>query len=80
VIEAMMCGTPTIAFARGSMPELIIDGISGYLANNIAEAVNAVEKLKTIDPLACRQHACRNFSRERMIDDYIGAYKTVLQE
>jgi glycosyltransferase involved in cell wall biosynthesis len=80
VIEAMMCGTPVIAFARGSMPELIIDGVSGYLANNIAEAVNAVEKLKTIDPLACRQHACRNFSRERMIDDYIGAYKTVLQE
>lgn len=78
IIEAMMCGTPVIAFARGSMPELIVDGVSGYLVNNIAEAVSAVEKLTSIDAHACRQHACDNFSRERMIDEYIDAYKTVL--
>ena len=79
VIEAMMCGTPVIAFARGSMPELIINGISGYLVNNVAEAVEVVEKSTSINPKACRQHACDNFSMERMIDEYIDAYKTVLQ-
>ncbi len=80
VIEAMMCGTPVIAFTRGSMPELIIDGISGYLVKNVAEAVRAVENLTSIDPNACRQHACGKFSRKRMINEYIGAYETVLQE
>lgn len=79
VVEAMMCGTPVIAFARGSMPELIVDGTTGYLVNDIAEAVSAVKKLKQTDHYACREHACRNFSLERMIDEYISAYKVVLQ-
>ncbi len=80
VVEAMMCGTPVIAFARGSMPELIIDGTTGYLVNDVSEAVAAVKKLKQIDHHACREHAQRNFSKERMIDEYISAYEMVLQK
>lgn len=79
VAEAMMCGTPVIAFARGSMPELIVDGVTGYLVNNMDEAVAAVGKLDRISPAACREHASLNFSLNRMIDDYIGAYRKVLE-
>lgn len=79
VVEAMMCGTPVIAFARGSMPELIADGTTGYLVNDIADAVSAVKKLKHTDHYACREHACRNFSLERMIDEYINSYRLVLR-
>src|SRR5258708_34852972 len=79
VVEAMMCGTPGIAFARGSMPELVVDGSTGYLVNDIAAAAEAVKKLNHIDHHACRERACRNFSMERMIDEYIDAYQVVLR-
>lgn len=79
VIEAMMCGTPVIAFNRGSMNELIVDGVTGYLVHDIEQAVEAVAKLSGIDPLACRIHATSKFSRERMIDDYINVYTEILQ-
>jgi glycosyltransferase involved in cell wall biosynthesis len=80
VAEALMCGTPVIAFARGSMPELIIDGTTGYLVHNIEDAVSAVKKLDRIDHKTCRQHALQNFSRERMIHEYISTYKAVLNQ
>ena len=79
VVEAMMCGTPVVAFARGSMQELIINGITGYLVSTVADAVSAVSKIKQIDPHACREHATRNFGRERMINEYISAYEKVLK-
>lgn len=78
VVEAMMCGTPVIAFNRGSMPELLTDGITGYLVNDVAEAVHAIASLHKIDPLNCRQRALKNFSIEQMVKAYIGAYEKVL--
>jgi len=78
VLEAMMCGTPVIAFARGSMPELIKEGISGHLVNTISEAIEAVGKLDKIIPEKCREHAVQNFSLDKMIDSYINAYLKVL--
>ena len=80
VLEAMMCGTPVIAFSRGSMPELIVTGQTGFLVKTISEAIETVKKLDKIDPKNCRDHACRKFSVERMIDQYIASYKTVLDE
>ncbi len=79
VVEAMMCGTPVIAFNRGSMPELLISGTTGYLVRDIAEAVEAVGTLNRIDPLACREHAQKHFSIEQMVTAYIGAYEKVLK-
>ena len=79
VVESMMCGTPVIAFARGSMCELIVDRVTGYLVNNTEEAVSAVRKINRIDHHACREHAILNFSRERMIDEYVDAYEKVLK-
>ncbi|GGW42426.1 glycosyltransferase family 4 protein [Arenibacter certesii] len=77
VAEAMMCGTPVIAFSRGSMPELIEDGLTGYLVNSVSEAVQAVRKLKEIDIYYCRAYAMEKFSIKRMIKEYIEVYKAL---
>lgn len=78
VLEAMMCGTPVIAFARGSMPELIKAGVSGHLVNTISEAVEAVGKLDRIIPEKCRAHAVYHFSLDKMVSSYIAAYHKVI--
>lgn len=80
VIEAMACGTPVIAFNRGSMPELIIDGETGFLVSTIEEAVEAVAKIKTINRLRCRQRVEKNFTAEVMVDRYIEVYRTILAQ
>ncbi len=77
VVEAMMCGTPTIAFNRGSMPELITDK-TGFLVATEEEAIAAVDKLSTIDPAACRQEAINKFGLDKMIDNYLNAYQEIL--
>lgn len=79
VIEAMACGTPVIAMNRGSMPELIIDGQTGFLINSVDQAVATTNKLDNIDRQACRRHIEANFTVERMIDGYLEAYQRVLQ-
>ncbi|MEH6682569.1 MAG: glycosyltransferase family 4 protein [Sediminicola sp.] len=78
VAESMMCGTPVIAFARGSMPELILHGKTGFLVHTTAEAVAAVEKLHLIDPASCRAHAMGKFSIEKMIRSYREEYDKLL--
>ena len=78
VIEAMMCGTPVIAFNRGSMPELIVNGTTGFLVNTIAEASEAVENIQFIDRKYCRDWAVLNFSMEKMVDGYLKVYKQIL--
>jgi len=80
VLEAMMCGTPVVAFAKGSMPELIKEGVSGYLVNTIPEAVAAVGRLGNVVPEKCRAHAVANFSQDKMIESYIKAYNKVIEK
>jgi glycosyltransferase involved in cell wall biosynthesis len=80
VAEAMFCGTPVIAYNRGSMPELIENGISGFLVNNIEEAVNAVNNITQIDRNKCYTYATAKFSYETMIDKYIEAYQSILKK
>ncbi|MDT0646297.1 glycosyltransferase family 4 protein [Zunongwangia sp. F260] len=79
VVEAMMCGTPVIAFNRGSMPELILNGTTGFLVNTVEEAIKAAESLHLISPENCRKHALRNFSTGRMIENYLEAYREILR-
>jgi len=78
VAESMMCGTPVIAFNRGSMPELILDGKTGFLVRNIKECIDAVKKLDQIVPLDCRQFAVSKFSIETMMNDYIHVYEEII--
>lgn len=74
MIEAMACGTPVIAFRRGSVPEVIDNGISGYVVDDVAQAVKAVEMLDVLDRAEVRRHFERRFSAERMAQDYMEIY------
>jgi len=80
VIEAMATGTPTIACRRGSMPELIEDGICGFLVepDDTDAAVAAVDRILELDRSAVRAHVERHFSAERMVDDYVHLYERLL--
>jgi len=80
VIESMACGTPVIAFSKGAMPELIENGKSGFLVNNADEAIEAVARIEDIDRADCRRHVERHFTIDRMVDDYIQVYETVLEK
>jgi glycosyltransferase involved in cell wall biosynthesis len=78
VAEAMLCGTPVIAFNKGSMPELIEDQKTGFLVNSTEEAVAAVAALKTIDRKNCRNWALEKFSKEKMVEDYLALYHQIM--
>lgn len=78
VAEAMMCGTPVIAFNLGSMPELIVDGKTGFLVNTIEEAASAVGKIARIDRKNCRDWALAEFSREKMTAGYLKVYNQIV--
>ena len=78
VVEALACGTPVIATRRGSMPELIDDGVTGYLVDTPAQAVAAIERAGEIDRAACRRAVAERFSVERMADDYLALYRRIL--
>ncbi len=78
VVEAMMSGTPVIAFNRGSMPELILEGKTGFLVNTIEEAVESVNNIRVINRLDCRNLAVSKFSRHKMIEGYLQVYKKIL--
>jgi glycosyltransferase involved in cell wall biosynthesis len=79
VAEAMICGTPVIAFNRGSMPELIENEKTGFLVNNIDEAVLAIEKIDSIDRHYVSKRAIEKFSLDKMVDGYIDVYNRILK-
>lgn len=79
VAEAMFCGTPVIAFNRGSMPELIVHEKTGFLAEDVDGAVECVRQVHLIDRLYCRKWAEENFSTEKMADSYLDVYKEILR-
>jgi glycosyltransferase involved in cell wall biosynthesis len=80
VIEAMACGTPVIAYRRGSMPELIEDGVTGFLVDSVEDAVAAIERVGEIDRAACRRAVEARFSVDRMADEYLALYRRIVSE
>jgi glycosyltransferase involved in cell wall biosynthesis len=102
LIESMSCGTPVVAFARGSVPEVVKDGETGFIVNpsdtdirgnwiikktgleGLCEAVERIYSMPKEQYLqmrvACRQHVEKNFSVERMVDEYIGVYKELCRK
>jgi glycosyltransferase involved in cell wall biosynthesis len=79
VIEAMACGTPVIAINRGSMPELIEQGVNGFLVDSADEAVTAIGRIGELDRAAVRQTVVERFSVERMADRYVELYERILR-
>jgi len=79
VIEAMACGTPVIAFNRGSMPELIVNGKNGFLVNSPDAAIQAVSDIHKIDRNYCRHHVEKYFTADRMVEEYAEVYNRILK-
>ncbi len=78
MIEAMACGTPVIAFRCGSVPELMRDGVTGFVVDSVEQAVLAVDRIDAIDRRACRREFERRFTADRMALDYVAAYQAVI--
>ena len=80
MIEAMACGTPVLGAAMGSVPEIVVDGVTGFVCANVDEAVAKVPQLASLDRRACRARVEREFTVERMIDRYLDAYRLALAQ
>ncbi len=80
VVEAMAAGTPVIATRRGSMPELIDEGVTGFLVDGADEATAAVDRAVRLDRSAIRAQAVRRFGKDRMVDEYLAAYERVVRD
>jgi glycosyltransferase involved in cell wall biosynthesis len=76
--EAMACGTPVIAFRRGSVPEVIEDGVTGFIVHDLEGAVHAVERLPTLSRWRCREQFEARFSAGRMAQDYLALYQRLM--
>jgi glycosyltransferase involved in cell wall biosynthesis len=74
MIEAMACGTPVIAFRRGSVPEVVTEGVTGFVVEDAAGAVVAVERVSTIDRRGCRAAFEERFVAARMVAEYLEVY------
>jgi len=80
VVESMACGTPVIAFGRGSMPEIIRDGITGFIVDDLDAAVQAVGRIGTIDRRLCRDEVEERFTCRRMAHEYVDVYHKILDD
>jgi glycosyltransferase involved in cell wall biosynthesis len=78
VVEAMACGTPVITYPRGAMPEVVDDGVTGFLVDGVASAASAVDAAAALDRGTIRRVAERRFGAERMVDDYLAVYERLL--
>ena len=80
VVEAGACGTPVVAFSRGSMPEIIENGANGFLVSDVSSAIEAVRSLDAISRRKCRKIVEERFSRERMVEDYLRVYHKIIDK
>ncbi len=80
LIEALACGTPVLAYRRGSIPEIIEHGTTGFVSENLTEMVDAVERIKEIDRQQCRAFFDQRFTADRMARDYVALYERIIEE
>jgi glycosyltransferase involved in cell wall biosynthesis len=78
MIESMACGTPVIATRHGAVPEVIDDGRSGIIVESTREMAGALERADELDPMECRGYVEERFAPERMVGDYVDAYRAAL--
>ena len=80
MIEAQACGCPVIAFDKGSVPEIVKNGKTGFIVKNANEMVKAIKKIDQIDRRECRKHVEKNFTIEKMVDEYEKVYYKILNK
>ncbi len=78
MVEAMACGTPVVACGRGSVPEIIDDGVTGFIFERLRDGVKAVERVGELSRRACRETFEHRFSAERMARDYVSVYRAAM--
>ena len=78
LIEALACGTPVVAYNEGSVPEIIEDGVTGFLVQSVSEAVRAVGRLSSLDREVCRRIFEERFTAARMAGDYVKIYERII--
>jgi glycosyltransferase involved in cell wall biosynthesis len=76
--EAQACGTPVITFGRGAAPEIVRHGESGFVVNTLEEMVEAVGRVREIDPAKCRENVEQRFDMHIMARNYLAAYRRIL--
>jgi glycosyltransferase involved in cell wall biosynthesis len=79
MIEAMACGTPVVALRRGSVPEVLKHGKTGFVVNSLGDMAEALKKIDTIDRATCRAHVELNFSNDHMVQSYKEVYEKILR-
>jgi glycosyltransferase involved in cell wall biosynthesis len=78
MIEAMACGTPVVALRGGSVPEVVADGVTGFVCEDPAGLAGALRRIGDIDPAACRQRVVDHFGTDNLAQGYEDAYRTAL--
>ena len=78
VVESMICGTPVVAYRKGSMAEVVDEGLTGRLVDDVDQAVAAVAGIARLDRAACRAQARSRFGADRMVDDYLRIYRELV--
>jgi glycosyltransferase involved in cell wall biosynthesis len=79
-MEAMACETPVVAFRRGAFPEIVADGVTGFVVDTIEEMAAALRRVDQISPQSCRQRVKEHFTADRMRREYEALYRLVLRE
>lgn len=79
-MEALASGTPVIAFRSGALPEIIEDGLTGYVVSNANDMAAALAKVDLLDPKTCRRVACKRFGLDRMIAGYLDLYRQIISD
>jgi glycosyltransferase involved in cell wall biosynthesis len=79
MVESMACGTPVIATRHGAVPEVIEDGRSGVIVDTYRQMAGALDDADALDPIECRRYVEERFAPERMVEDYVAAYRAAIE-
>lgn len=80
MVEALACGTPVIAYARGSAPEVIEHGVNGYLCDSVEQMIESVQQVTRLDRSACRKTMEERFSDDAIVSDYLALYRALISK